>query len=387
MSAQPETAVGGVSVHALAGIIATVSVFAISQGLTYPLLTFLLHRQGVEPALIGLSAAMTPLGFVVSSLIIPYLSRALGPGRFAIVSALIAAALLALIGLFQDVWLWFPLRFLLGFFANPLYVISESWMVAVAPANKRGRILGIYTSAISGGFAIGPLTLALVGTEGWPPFAVGVSALVICVLILAAVLSKLPAFDPEQEAHLPVLSFIRLAPLMLAAVFVAAAFEQVVLSMFGIYGASLGSGEGRVAIILAFFIAGNIALQVPLGHMAEKLGALTIMLVCAAIGALGCVLLPFVFDTALIWPMAFVWGAAAFSIYTMALIMLGERFSGSMLIVGNSAFAVFWGIGGMAGPPAAGVLIDIVGMQGLPLTLGLLSGGLVIALLISRRRA
>ena len=27
-----------------------------------------------------------------------------------------------------------PLRFLLGFFANPLYVISETWLITIAPA-------------------------------------------------------------------------------------------------------------------------------------------------------------------------------------------------------------------------------------------------------------
>lgn len=56
---------------AITGVIATVSVFAIAQGLSYPLLSFILQRQGVSPALIGLSAAMTPVGFIVSSPLIP----------------------------------------------------------------------------------------------------------------------------------------------------------------------------------------------------------------------------------------------------------------------------------------------------------------------------
>ena len=42
---------------AIAGIIATVSVFAIAQGLSYPLLSFILQRQGVSPSMIGLSAS------------------------------------------------------------------------------------------------------------------------------------------------------------------------------------------------------------------------------------------------------------------------------------------------------------------------------------------
>ena len=62
----------------MAGIIATVTVFAAAQGLNYPLLSFILERQGTTPDLIGLSAAMTPLGFVVSAPFIPALARRIG---------------------------------------------------------------------------------------------------------------------------------------------------------------------------------------------------------------------------------------------------------------------------------------------------------------------
>lgn len=65
---------------AIAGIIATVTVFAVAQGLTYPLLSFILERQGTTSALIGLSAAMTPLGFILSAPFIPALSRRVGGG-------------------------------------------------------------------------------------------------------------------------------------------------------------------------------------------------------------------------------------------------------------------------------------------------------------------
>jgi MFS family permease len=194
-------------VAAIAGITATVTVFAISQGLSYPLLSFILQRQGVSPGMIGLSAAMTPLGFIVSSLVVPALTNRFGAGRVAVACALTAGTLLALIGWQQNIWLWFPLRFLLGFFANPLYVISETWLLAVTPAAKRGRIMGVYTSMISAGFAMGPLTLALVGTEGWPPFAVGVSAFALCAMSLVLVLPRLP--DISGDHGTSVLAFAR----------------------------------------------------------------------------------------------------------------------------------------------------------------------------------
>src|SRR6187401_1957977 len=133
----PTTESSVMPVAAIAGIIATVAVFAISQGLSYPLLSFILQRQGLSPAMIGVSAAMTPLGFIVSSFFIPALSRRFGAARLALACAALAALLLIAIATWQDVWTWFPLRFLLGFAANPLYVISETWMIAMAPPARR----------------------------------------------------------------------------------------------------------------------------------------------------------------------------------------------------------------------------------------------------------
>ena len=177
---------------AMAGIIATVTVVAVAQGLTYPLLSFILERQGTAPGLIGLSAAMTPLGFIVSAPFIPALARRVGEARLAILCSILAALTLIAIAWTQDVWAWMPLRFLLGFFTNPLYVISETWLISITPASRRGRIMGLYSSIVSGGFAIGPLSLGLVGTQGWPPFIIGIMALLLCGLIVLAVVPRLP---------------------------------------------------------------------------------------------------------------------------------------------------------------------------------------------------
>lgn len=368
---------------ALAGIIATVSVFAISQGLTYPLLSILLQQWGESPAMIGASAAMTPLGFIASAPLIPWLSQRVGAARLAILCSGGAAATLVAIGWAQDVWLWFPLRFLLGFFANPLYVISETWLITIAPASRRGRIMGIYTSIVSGGFAVGPLTLAAVGTSGWAPFAVGIAAFLLCGAILTGVQGRLPDMDEEGDGA-SVAGFVFLAPLLLFAIFAAAAFEQSLLALFPVYGEAYGSAESRVALLMATFIAGNVALQVPLGALAERYGASAMMTVCAVIAVLGSAALPLLFASPLIWPAIFVWGSVAFGIYTMGLIELGERFSGATLITGNAAFAMVWGMGGIVAPPAAGALMNMVGVQGLPLALGLLCAALAIGLAARR---
>lgn len=370
---------------AMAGTMATVTVFAVAQGLTYPLLSFILERQGTTPSLIGLSAAMTPLGFIVSAPFIPGWVRRVGAAQLAILCSTLAALALIAIAWTQDIWAWMPLRFLLGFFANPLYVISETWLIAITPASRRGRIMGLYSSVVSCGFAIGPLSLGLVGTQGWAPFMIGVAAFLVCGLIVLAVVPRLPRMPEEGEAT-SVAGFFALAPLLLFAVFAAAAFEQVLLSLLAVYGAALGSAEARITSLITCFVAGNAVLQILLGRAAELFGSTRAMLFCVLVSLTGCLLLQPFFNSWLIWPLVFVWGGVSFGIYTMALIQLGERFSGQRLIAGNAAFALVWGSGGIVGSPATGLTMQWAGYQGLPLSLGLLCSVLAVFLIVEMRR-
>lgn len=370
---------------AIAGLIATVTLGAVAAGVTYPLLSFILERQGTEPATIGLSAAMTPLGFIVAAYVTPTLVRRVGGARLAILCSILAALTLAAIAWTQDVWSWMPLRFLLGFFSKPSYVIAETWLISIAPASRRGRIIGLYSAIVSGGFAVGPLSLCLVGTHGWPPFILAIVAVLLCGLIILAVVPRLPEMALEGEAA-SVGGFFALAPLLLFAVFVAAAFEQTLISLFAVYGAALGSGEERIAALIACFIAGDAALQILLGRMADRFGSTQTMVSCALASAAGCLLLSSLFDSWLIWPLVFIWGGVSFGIYTMTLIQLGERFTGHGLIVGNAAFALVWGIGGIVGSPTTGLAMQSIGHQGLPLSLGLLCMVLAALIMMERRR-
>ncbi|MBB4192545.1 MFS family permease [Rhizobium aethiopicum] len=214
---------------------------------------------------------------------------------------------------------------------------------------------------------------------------IGITAFVACGLIVLAVAPRLPEMPVEGEA-MSVGGFFRLAPLLLFAVFTAAAFEQILLSLFTVYGTVLGSAEGRIASLITCFVAGNAVLQILLGRAAERFGATRTMLFCVLACLTGCLLLAFIFNTRLVWPLVFVWGGVSFGLYTTSLIQLGERFNGQTLIVGNAAFAFAWGIGGMAGSPAAGLAMQLIRHQGLPLSLGLLSGLLAVLLWTEKRR-
>lgn len=354
---------------ALAGVTATVSVFAIAQGLSYPLFTFVMQAQGYSPTMIGLSAAMTPLGIIASAALVPVATRMFGARRLAIFCAFFAAVLLFLVGWLQNPFAWFALRFLIGVAIDPLYVLSEVWMLSLSPPARRGRVMGVYTAIVGAGFAAGPLSLTLVGTQGWPPFLVGIGAFLACGLCLLAVASRLPDMTDGHEGA-SIGRFARLAPTLLLAVAVTAGFEQSMLALMPVYGADgFGVEERAMAALLTVLIAGNIVLQIPLGLLAERVSPRLLMLGCTGLSLAGALALPWLFDTILIWPLAFVLGATAYGIYTTSLIELGNRFSGGALVAGNAAFALMWGVGGIVGPPASGFAMQAFGVDGLPAAL------------------
>lgn len=369
---------------ALAGVTASVTVFGVAQGLSYPLFTFLMQKQGMSAGSIGLSAAMTPLGLMTSSLFVPALVRLFGARGLAVASAVSAALLFLFIGAMQNWFAWYPARFLIGLAVNPLYILGEVWLIALAPPARRGRLLGIFNAVTGAGYASGPLTLAVLGTEGWPPFMVGILGFTACAAILYLAANRFDRFD-DGVNHGGALHFWLVAPTLLLAVTVAAATQQSMYSLLPIFGMGYALGEATISTLISVMSVGNIVLQIPLGMMAERFGGRRMILACAAANMAGALLLPLIVTTPLQWPVLLVMGGVGYGVYTMALVELGNRFSGSALVAGNAAFGLMWGAGGIIGPPGSGLAMQMIGPAGLPAIVVMLSVILIVFSVVRSR--
>jgi predicted MFS family arabinose efflux permease len=97
--------------------------------------------------------------------------------------------------------------------------------------------------------------------------------------------------------------------------------------------------------------------------------------------AVALLVLPMLMGSLMMWPTLAIIGAAGLGLYTVALISLGDRFTGSELIDGMSAFSVIWGIGALFGSVMGGWAMAEFGPHGLPVSLAIvfafLSLGLV----------
>jgi predicted MFS family arabinose efflux permease len=354
----------------LTTVIACVSVFGLTVGLSAPLLALILEARGTDSTLIGLNAAMTAVGILVTSPFVPVWARMLGMSRLILLAMAVTALAFLLLKAWPNIWVWFPLRFLLGAAINILYVLSEAWIVQVAHEENRGRIVGLYTTVMAAGFGLGPLVIPITGSEGWAPFLVAVGLIALATLPIFKVSHLAPPVD--EGAANSVVRFLPRAPMLLACVAVFGLIDGVSFSLLPIFGLRNGFDEATVAYMLAVLVFGSVALQVPIGWLSDKLNQHGILLFCTAVGVIGPAALPFTLASpALMWPTLFLWGGCIAGIYTISLAMLGGQFSGSDLVAGNAAFGLAWGFGSMVGPAAGGAAIEMVGVNGVPAVMGL----------------
>jgi MFS family permease len=350
-------------------VAATVGVFAIAVGLSSPLLALVLKSQQSGSFLIGANAAMMPVGLLSSAICVPRVAQRFGARRVALAFALLAATAFTMMGLFQNLWVWFPARFGLGLAIGGFYIVNKAWLNEIAVPLYRGRIMGIYTAILAAGFSLGPFALALTGSSGWPPFVVGISALLAAALLIVIFAHRFPSFSVKERASIG--SFVPLAPVLLISVGMFGFFDHATLAFLPAFGMSRGLSEQTMALGLALLNVGNVFLQVPIGWLADRLSRKLVLIGCSVATAGGACVLPSVAQHGALplFALLFFWGACAYGVTTVSLAELGDRFTGSTLLAGSAAFTFSSGFGGMLGGPLTGAAIDSVGDDGLILTL------------------
>lgn len=361
--------------------LAAVGACDIAFGLTLQLMPLLMEREGWPAWAIGLNVAMGPIGILIAGPFLPKLLGNVGTRRaaFALVGILVLS--LAAISV-SPIWMWFPLRFVFGLATSALFTISETWVLSFATNANRGRVMGLYSSLLAVSFAVGPLILPWTGLDGFLPWGIGIACILISVLPLAFVTVEDGSFR-ETEGAGGFFAFIAKAPMLLFAVAAATLFDNVLISFFTIYGIRSGLELHTASWILGTGIIGNVVMFYPIGWLADHWSRKGVMLVTAGATVLLSLSLMFVITHWLVWPVMVLLTASAFGVYVVALATLGDRFNGPDLIAGAAAIAAMWGVGGLVGPPIAGVAIDLLGIDALPVTLAFFYVVLLAGLLIS----
>jgi MFS family permease len=377
------------SIREQAGPISTaillISLVGLSISLTIPLLALEMERMGVSSAIAGVNTAFAGIGNLA---IVPFIPRlAARFGLRPVIGVSVAVLLTSIIAfkLIPDIGVWFVLRFLMGAALGSLFTLSEFWINAAAPPSKRGLVMGIYATALSFGFALGPAILGVVGTVGWLPYLV--AAAISLSGLIPVVFSQVAAPALDRHAKAPVFAFIVAAPSATLAALVFGAIETGAVAHLAVVGVRSGYSEAASAILVSIFAAGNIVSQVPIGLLADRMDKRVLLLLIAVVSLVLVAVLAFTFPV--FWLMAailFVFGGVVGALYTVGLAHLGARYGGIDLASANAAFVMLYSSGLIIGPPLLGVGMDVMGAPGFSVMMGalLLPYALIVA---SRMRA
>jgi MFS family permease len=365
--------------------IAAISVVGIAIGLGMPLLSVILETRGHSASMIGLHTAVAGFASIAGGPLATPLAQRFGVAWTML--AMIATGALAFVGFHfvPDFWMWFPLRIVLHMSLTILFILSEFWISASAPPQRRGLVLGISATVLSLGFAVGPWLFSRLGSGGFLPFGVTVVLVTLAAIPVLAARNESPVIRPNGEETNGFLRYIWLVPTATIAVLVFGAVETGGFALFPVYGNRIGYSEADAALLLTMIGLGNVLLQIPIGMISDRIGDRRyLLLICALVGLAGAAFMPmFAQNWHLMAVLLFIWGGVVAAMYTAGLAHLGSQLSGHALASANAAFVLCYGVGMVLGPQAIGIGMDIAGPNGFGFSLALFFG-LYIAVAIGR---
>jgi MFS family permease len=355
-------------VRSLAAAIGSVAAVGVALSLSIPLLSLEMERMGVSNTGIGINTAIAGLASVIVIPFVPQLAARTGVLPLLWGSVIVGAlSLLAFKALWSFAW-WFPLRFVFSATLGVLFVLSEYWINAAAPPARRGLVMGVYATVLALGFATGPAVLAAVGTSGWPPYLAGAALFALASLPLAFAQGLTP--EPRGGNKRGVLSFLGAAPAATLAALVFGAVETGGFALLALYGLRLGFALETAPYLLTAVALGNVALQIPIGLLSDRVDRRLVLLASGLSGLAGAALLPLVAaNGAAFFAVLFLWGGLIGALYTVGLAHLGAKFSGGDLVSANAAFVILYNVGLVLGPPLVGAGMDAAPPHGFAWTL------------------
>lgn len=346
--------------RSLAAAILCAALAGCGFGLLMPLVSLNLEAMTGSGAIVGANATAAAISTIVITPLIPFLLSRLPPRPALAGASLFTGLGIAVFPFLPDVYAWWALRFITGCAVTLIFVGSETWINQLARPESRASLLAAYATVLSAGFGSGGLLLAALGWQGFAPWLVGAAIFIVGagpILLLRG-----PDLTPPQSGDAglkALLGAARLAPPAILAGLVFGAMETGVFSLVPVYSQRLGFDVATVGIIGAAAACGGIALQIPIGRLADRSGKLKTLKAVAA----GGVILPLLAaaagaNLAALLPLVFLFAGLSSAFYTLGLALIGERVQAGALAAANSAFIFAYGVGSLLGPPVMGAMMD-----------------------------
>lgn len=346
-------------------ILWSVALLLLGNGLINTLLTLRGSSEGFSSAVLGVIMSAYFVGFVCGTWVSGRLIRRMGHIRtFGFCAAICASAALLHVILI-DPWAWMGLRFVFGLSYITLITVIESWLNSQSASHERGRVFAIYMVVNLGALALAQQILRLDSADGFVLFAI--VSILMCWALLPITLSRRPqpviADRPESSLR----ALLGFAPLPVICAALSGLAMGAFWAMTPVYVSGLGLDNAGVGLVMSLAIVGGALLQIPVGRFSDRYDRSRVLMVVVLLAAAIAALLPLAGSGRLLLVLYFLWGGLAFSLYPLAVAQLIDQLHPDEIVSGSADMLVLHGAGCALAPILAGLVMNVVGGQGLPL--------------------
>lgn len=343
-------------------------------------LALLLVGMGLQNTLIGIRANIEGFsteftGFIMSAYFLGYIGGCLGgPAMIARVGhirtfsilASLASAIAIVHAFDASPWSWLVLRLITGAAMAGLYLVVESWLNGATTSENRGGLLATYLIVNLGSLAAGQQLLNLAAVDGFKLFAF--SSVLLSLAVIPVALTKREAPAQLQAPRLNIAKLYAVSPVALVGSVVAGLANGAFWGMAPIYGVTVGLEIWRVANFMSIVVIGGIVLQWPLGRASDftdrrrilllvSLGLMVLSLALAATDAVN--------NRPQFVVLSFLFGGFLLTEYALCSAHANDFVDDGAFVDVASGLLLVFGIGAMAGPAAASLLMAAYGPQAL----------------------
>jgi MFS family permease len=355
-------------VHTLFGFVSLYSaVFILLTGVGL-LGTFLSLRMSIE----GFSDQVTGVvmsGYYVGTVLGSYychrvVCRVGHIRAFATFAAICTASVMAH-GLFVSPVSWGGLRLLTGIAVTGLYMVVESWLNAGADRSNRGRIISVYMVVSFLGLGAGQFLLNAAEVNGPNLFLVTGILLALCLVPVSTTHSVQPQVPKTMNFNLVALS--KTAPMGMFGCLTAGLINGALYTLGPVFGHRIGLTVPGISLFMGATVLSGLILQWPVGLLSDRFDRNIVMAgLAVAVAAISLTITLLMRESfSLLLTLTILYGGVAFTLYPVAVAHTHDFLPPDDIVAVSSALILSYGVGASLGPPAAAMMMNILGPSGL----------------------
>lgn len=328
------------------------------QGLLLPVRG---SAEGYSNEVLGFLGTSWAAGFVVGCFVAPSIVRRAGHIRaFGSFVALICLTIL-LTGLFVDDVSWVALRTLTGFCTAGTSMIIESWLNERATNESRGAIFSLYIAITLFGVVAGQLLVPFGTVSNTSLFMV--CAIIYCVAIMPAMLSKAESPQPLKKVKLDLPALYRTSPVSFIGILLIGIANGAYGTLGAVFGARAGLDPTTIAIMVSVTIFIGALAQFPAGKLSDRIDRRYVLAGLSGVAALAGLAVTLIqpAHVYVLIGMIAVYGATANALYPIAVAHANDYASSEDFVKVSGGLLLLYGIGTIIGPTLGGPIMTSFG--------------------------